>query len=152
MHVGGHVSSPRLKTYSLIEAERIWGNLLARIEDGRVKTVPQVMDELKRNDRLTYGRLHPYAKSLVVQNLGHANAVRLLLGEFPDLVRADALSDPADPWLIVAAVRQDAVVVTNEVPSAERKRPRPPSIPDICASKHIECINVVAFVQREGLA
>jgi Domain of unknown function (DUF4411) len=152
MHLGGHVSSPRLRAYSPNELERIWRNLIARIEDGRVKTVPQVMDELQRNDRRSFDRLQPFRKTLTVPNAGRVNAVRLLLTAFPDLVRADALSDPADPWLIVAAADHNAVVVTNEVPSAERRRPGPPRIPDVCAAHHIEWISVVTFVNRKGLA
>ena len=97
-------------------------------------------------------RLHPRSTILVVKHVGHATAVRSLLAEFPDLVGPDALSDPADPWLIAAAARYGAVLVTNEAPSSERRRPGRPRIPDICARRRIECINVVAFVEREGLA
>lgn len=62
------------------------------------------------------------------------------------------MTDPADPWLIAAAVRLGLAIVSDEVSASERRRPDGRiRIPDVCAALRIECIAFDEFVRREGL-
>lgn len=152
MQLDGRTSRRGARVYTPIERSKAWSGLVALIEDDRLKTVPQVLEELYRNDREAFDRLKPLRKRLVVPNADFASSVMALLREFPGLIRADSMSDPADPWLIAIAVRNSYTVVCNEVHSSTRKRPDGRTrIPDVCEHHKIECIDLEALVVREGL-
>ena len=130
----------------------VWSGFVALAHDGRLKTVPQVLDELERNDPEGYERLNAVRRQIVIANADYVSAVQAILGVFPTLVRADAISDPADPWLIAVAVRNSYIVVCNELPSAVRRRPDGKiRIPDVCAHYKIPWIDVDELVIQEGL-
>ena len=137
--------------YTPRERELIWPRLIARIEDGRLKTVTQVMNELQRNDRYAYERLSPLRKHFVLSTEGMMNGVVALLSRFPDLVRADALTESADPWIIQAGVVHSLTIVSNEFANHERKKPGRVRIPDVCDELKKPCIKLDEFIRREGL-
>lgn len=154
MHVDGEDSSPKLRRFSTEERDRFWRHFVARVDDGRIKTIREVFDEIERNDRRATQELAPRLQKLLVPTTDDFNCVASLLKDerFRGLVRDDAVSEPADPWIICVARRLGLIVVTNEVRTADRKRPDGRArIPDVCGALGIDCIDVVEFARREGL-
>lgn len=138
--------------------EQIWKALEELIRQGRLKTVPQVMQpngELEFNDQPSYQRLFPLRSefTLSVDN-SVENEIPKLLGKY-DLIDPNITytRDPADPYLVVCARAYGYTVVTDETSKQAKRgrRRRKDYLPDVCAGEGVRCITFEQFLNEVGI-
>ncbi len=70
---------------------------------------------------------------------------------FPGMLDPKAEYDEADAYIIALAHVKDGIVVTQETPAAEKRKPaRPMYIPDVCRELGVHCITLQGLMRREG--
>jgi hypothetical protein len=74
-------------------------------------------------------------------------SVRGMLADFPGLVPAGEDRINADPFVIALAIRDGSTVISQERRSGN---PATPKIPNVCASRGVDCMNFVEFIARQG--
>jgi hypothetical protein len=126
---------------------------MALAEQGRLKLIKQVKEELKRWHPTALSRLKPI-KGTKMPRVNNELRLRYqwLLAQYPKLIPADPAFDPADPWLVVSAQQYGFTIVTEELPTSARKtRPRHgPPIPDLCDELAIPWTSLRALARAEG--
>lgn len=124
----------------------VWNTIFGIIEDGRLKTVPLVMEELEYNKESAYKRLQPHRNKLVYTAM---ETIWLRVGELADtydyMSRPRGIYTEADPWVVALAEELSSVVVTSELPKRNRH------MPDVCRKEHINCISLAEFLTAEKL-
>lgn len=124
-------------------ANAIWDTVIRLIEAGRLKTVQEVMGELKNVDATSHARLKDYRGQFV---LGMSIELFVEAGRishtYTRMSRPYHRNDSADPWLVAVAKLEGYVVVTDELPSKQR-------IPVVCGREGVECMNLVQFIESE---
>lgn len=111
------------------DSTRIFEEIIEGIEAGRVKTVRQVLDELKRFDE-AYSKLSPVrAKFEIEPSRQFCSEVSEVIECIADLKPSlfeqfgGKNPDPADPWLIAVAKVHGFTVVTDERPNSPKRIP-----------------------------
>ena len=132
----------------LVQREHIWTSLEAMIDDGKLKTVPQVLNsngELQFNDDVSYQRLRTKRDKLVLRpTQGYESRITQILSKYPKLLsgKMDSYTrEPADPYLIDVAAESGLIIVTEELLLRDRKgsrRNRKTSIPDVCEAEGVQ--------------
>ena len=137
---------------SELERVKIWKGIGFLGAQDRVYLISHIYDELKRHypDPLPD---HFHSIPIIKTGLGVLDLtidVMGILATHPSLIEATIRHtiDPADPWIIAAARKNECIVVTNELP---RKSPAKYKIPDACNDLGVKCLRFEAFVQAEGL-
>ena len=120
--IGDTSSLANISSEDAVEAA--WNLVVRLICEGRIKTVPFVMDELERVDPQAYQRVNPYRDELVVRNTPEIllEAGRITR-KYPNMSRARGRYDIADPWVIAVGKLHGYTVVTDEG-LKRRKMPR----------------------------
>ncbi len=150
LHFVGLSASPVFPNYDDSQRVRLWHCLDRLIDGNRLRTVSFVMEEIQRHHVATYRRLkerqgfvHGRLNPLIPE-------VSQVLQQFPELARADAETDSADPWVIALAMSNDWTVVANEFPATSRRRRSDPRIPDACRHFNVPCIDIDVMFRNEG--
>lgn len=132
------------------DRERLWANLLALVDTGRVCTVWVAMAELKRNMPECHARFDERREPpFIVQRrrLIAKEPARILarvLNDFPRMSGVGGQRDKADPWLVTVAAHRGLTVVTQEGSGRQQ-------IPHACSVLQVECIDLLELVVREHL-
>ena len=140
--------------YSDEERRAIWAGLESLANEGRLKLIREVKQELRRLYPESLARLDGY-KWVSAPRVGTDLQWRYqaLLSKYPDLTPEDDLThDPADPWLIVTAQKYSYAILSDEVREKEKKGrvKHGPQIPDICDAENIDCKRLRELANDEG--
>lgn len=125
----------------------LWEKVDVLIEDGRLISSEEVLQELERKEGDT---LHEWAKERQDLFLPLDDEIQTcgsqVMATHPRLVDARAGKSFADPWVIATARTNDCIVVTGEGPGRSPDRPK---IPDVCRDMRIPCIGFVELIRQE---
>jgi hypothetical protein len=137
--------------YYLPTFQPIWDMLDEYVEDGRIRSVKQVREELEARDRSRHlsSWVAAHGTCFRAPSEGELNFLRdiFAIRHFQQLVSKQArlLNGPvADPFVIAAARNDGAYLVTQEVYKKNGAK-----IPNVCEKFEIECIDIEAFFKRE---
>ena len=128
------------------DADLLWPGVQPLIVNGRVKTVPMVMDELEHVRPALFRQLQPHRRYLVYNNIA---LITPLASKYSDkyrhMSRPNAVFTEADPWLLAFAKEESLIVITDE----KRKRNR--QMPDVCIKEKIDWCSLIDFLTFEKL-
>lgn len=135
------------------DSDKIYAGLGAMAKAGTVKTVRQVIGELKKHVE-AHKIIKPHEKNLVLAtDAQYCVAVRGKLG----VVKREAgylwqqigskNPDPADPWLVAVAAAHGYTIVTNENQNSPVKIPAACKVPGLAC----RCISGPHFLIEVGL-
>lgn len=125
-----------------------WDRLAQAIADGTVISTMEVYRELEKKDRADLFKWAKQHKQLFHElDEGSQAAVSAILTDHPRLVMSLKGRTQADPFVIALAAVGYHTVVTEERAEGNDKRPR---IPNVCAAKNIECINLLGMIRALG--
>lgn len=134
------------------DADAILHGIESEIESNRLKTVEQVLDELRRWP-LIQNRLNAKKRQFLIRNQYRPSIVTVagqISDDFEFLydMSGSRNPDPADPWLIASAKVLGFCVVTDERQQSTKK------IPYVCRqqSLQVRCINGLTFLGEAGIA
>ena len=91
----------------------IWETLDKMVEDGRLISSAEILDELKDDDIEKWGKQHreaflPLSREIQVK-------ATEILEKYPNMIKiATKAGSNGDPFLIATALIEDGVIVTNE--------------------------------------
>jgi hypothetical protein len=119
--------------------ESIFDGIVAGVKDGKVKTVRQVLGELKKF-KIAFSKLNLHKAAFEVSaGLQYCPEVSDVIEKITNAV-GDLFQqlggknpDPADPWLIAVAKVHNFTLVTDESPYSPKR------IPAICKLSAISC-------------
>jgi hypothetical protein len=139
--------------------EKIWNHIETMIDAGKLKTVPQLWDELEYNDPASYEKLKVRRKKFTVDpDKDTDSRVIQLLFKYPSLLEHGVLlhytREPADPFLIDYAQTWKASIIADEKRLAERtgmKHKKVLKIPDVCDIENIPCICLEKYLKDNGV-
>jgi len=125
----------------------LWDKMDTLIEDGRLISSEEVLQELERKEGDT---LHEWAKErhhlFLPLNDDIQNCALQIMTDHPKLVDERTGKSFADPWVIATAKTNACIVVTGEFPSESQNRPK---IPDVCRDMDIRYIRIVDLIREE---
>jgi hypothetical protein len=131
--------------YTISEKKAIWNGLKEFAEDGRLKLIKQVKEELRRHDPdgLKVLKEYPRQKLIIRRTADVIRRYRVITTSHPDLMRGGSRFDPADPWLILAAELYDYTIITEELLKKDRTTLKPckqnmERIPDVCKIRRLK--------------
>jgi hypothetical protein len=127
------------------------------VEAGRVKSPPEVWDELKKCEWVL-AWIRNY-RSSIVENRSQDNTYLALVGsitrKFPAMAGARGTKDKADPYVVALAahlngergllIRTNWCVVAAETLAGRQNR----KIPTACRDAGLECIGLLEMLKRE---
>ena len=145
--------TPSPPSFSAAEQAKIWNGLRSLISVGRLKLLTQVSHELQDHDPGALSQLRAYRCSEVRVTPALRSRLQGLLAKYPKLVPVPPPPrDPADGWLIAAAMEYGYTIITEEQSSAIRKKRKRKGIPipDICQAEGIRCWNLRYVANHEG--
>ncbi len=142
-----------VRIYVRQDRQRIYDGVVSLARAGRVRTVRQVFDELKKFED-QYGALKEYRSLLQIpaeqQFVENVSNIITQLGENAPWLWEQVGGrnpDPADPWLIAVAATYGYTVVTNENPRSPKRIPAACRLPSVACS----CIRGPHFLVEVGL-
>jgi len=126
----------------------LWEKIDALIDDGRLISSEEVLQELERKEGDT---LHEWATERKECFLPLGNDIQAcaagIMANYPRLVDERTGKSFADPWVIATAHVNGCVVVTGERPTdSPDKRPK---MPDVCQGMKINWMNFVDLIRQE---
>lgn len=125
----------------------LWDNLDSLIEDGRLISSEEVLQELERKEG---DALHQWARHrsrlFAPLDEGIQRAVSVIMANHPRLVDGRTGKSYADPFVIATAQVRKSTVVTGERPTGNPNRPK---IPDVCKRLGIRCISFTDLIRQE---
>lgn len=133
------------------DSESVIRGMLAQVDGGQLKTVEQVLDELKRWPAI-HDMFNRRRRVMIVRQ--YIAPVMTLAGQisddFPFLydLTGSRNPDPADPWLIACSKHYGLTLVTDERQLSEKK------IPFVCRqqSLRVRCISGPNYFVEAGIA
>jgi hypothetical protein len=139
IRLDGKDRNPPAQSFTAIERELIWEGLEAFAENGRLKVIKEVREELERYDPVGLDRLKQYpAQRLIVRRTQKViTQYQTITTNHPDLLKGGSRFNPADPWLILAAEKYGYRIITEELEKSARttqvsRMQRRERIPDVC--------------------
>jgi hypothetical protein len=127
-----------LKLESLVQQARFVAPRMVREELDAVAS-PDLVGWAKKHPKVFVPNPEVLAETLSIQ------------GKFPGLRDPKAQFDEADAYVIALARIRQGVVVTQETPAAEKRKPaRTHYIPDVCRELGITCVSLLGLMRREG--
>jgi hypothetical protein len=127
-----------LKIEDLVQKSRFLSPRIVREELGVVAS-PNLAAWAKKHPKIFLPNGDVLAETLTIQ------------GQFPGLRDPKAQYDEADAFVIALAKLKQGIVVTQETPAAEKRRPvRTHYIPDVCRELGIPCVSLLGLMRREG--
>ena len=133
----------------------LWGHIEKLIDEGRIIASKEVYDELERNASDELLAWLKTKKDMFVFDKEQVSKTELLINDFYATYKRGykpEIGDAADPFVVAAAMSHKAVVFTQEstqgshIPSDVNS----PKIPTVCIHYGVECVNIQAFIKREG--
>lgn len=125
----------------------LWGNVEAMIQDGSVRSVDLVRDELAAREDDTYQWAKAQHDLFVPLTADVQVAVREVLQEHQRILGIGSGRSGADPFVIALARARGGVVVTEETSSRNLSKPK---IPDVCDAMGIRRLTLLQLVQEQG--
>jgi uncharacterized protein DUF4411 len=158
IRLDGKDHNPPAVPYTSAEKEAIWNGLKEFADEGRLKLIKQVKEELSRHDPAGLKTLkqYPGQKLIIRRTADVIRRYRLITTSHPDLMRGGSRFDPADPWLILAAELYDYTIITEELLKKDRTTLKPRKrnmerIPDVCKSRNLKSsISLRDLAKLEG--
>ena len=142
--------------YSDDERAVVWGGFKKLAEDGRLKIIRFVREELA----VLYPSIVPKLESLPKARGNLTNQVRRIYQEImarhPEIMEGwlrDPAYNDADPWIVAFAKTNGFIVVTEELSAGQsnsKKRKKGIQIPDLCAAESVKCIKLRDLAVKEG--
>lgn len=128
----------------------VYGNMAGMVSKGRAIAPEQVFRELMakegvENDIMKWAKEN--RKMFVKPNDRSIEQVRDIMVKFPNFVDIEKETPEADPFLISLALQAKAVVVSEEVETNPRERPR---IPNVCKHYGVRHLNFFDFMLEMG--
>lgn len=142
------------------ERDHIWTCVESLIDDGKLKTVPQVTNsdgELEFNDALSYKRLRERQKAFTLSlPNGYEKEISLLLGKYPRLLgrNLNYSREPADPYIVISARFYGYKVMTEERHYRDRtgkNKGKKTSIADVCDAEGMDWCYLDDFLRGAGI-
>lgn len=112
------------------------------------KMVREELDSVASPNLKAWAKAHP---KVFVANSDVLAEVLAIQASFPGLRDPKAEHDEADAFVIALAKLRNGLVVTQETPAAEKRKPaRSHYIPDVCREMGIPCVSLLGLMRREG--
>lgn len=147
IRLDGKDRNPPAQPFTAIERELIWEGLEAFAENGRMKVIKEVREELERWDSAGLDRLKQYpAQRLIIRRTQNViTQYQAITTSHPDLMKGGSRFNPADPWLILAAEKYAYTIITEELEKSARttqvgRMQRRERIPDVCQVRNLKPI------------
>ena len=158
IRLDGKDRNPPVVPYTPKEKAAIWDGLKEFADEGRLKLIKQVKEELSRHDPggLKALKEYPRQKLIIRRTVDVVKHYRLITTKHPDLMSGGSRFDPADPWLILAAERFGYTIITEELLKRDRttlkpRRRKMDRIPDVCKIRRLkDSISLRGLAQQEG--
>ncbi|MGH9875104.1 MAG: DUF4411 family protein [Pyrinomonadaceae bacterium] len=158
IRLDGKDRNPPAVPYTVREKKLIWEGLEDLADEGRLKLIKQVKEELSRHDPngLKILKQYPGQKLIIRRTAEVIRLYRTITTNHPDLIKGGSRFDPADPWLILAAEKYDYTIITEELLKSERTTLKPRKrnmerIPDVCKIRPIsDAIKLRDLAKQEG--
>ena len=127
-----------------------WRDLERLIDQGRLRSVDEVRDELdKQDDDVAKWARERSSFFLSLDEESQSKATEVLV-RFPNLIRVNSPGTQADPFIVGCAWAHSYTIVTSERGvMGSRKKVK---IPDVCRHFGINCLSIVEFLRAEGLS
>jgi hypothetical protein len=139
------------------DQNRILYFLVHLIEAGRIKSPPEVWEELKKCEWVL-AWISGY-RALIIENrsqdFSYLSIVGAITRRFPGLAGARGSKDKADPYVVALAVHMNASdnnphPIKWSVVAAETLAQRPNrKIPTACRDANVECVGLFEMLKRE---
>jgi tRNA A37 N6-isopentenylltransferase MiaA len=127
-------------------SNQIWATLSRLIEEGRIRTVREALEELEAVDPEMFERLKPDKDAIVVRvNDELFMATRLVQENLNSRNRLRAKNGVADIWVLAVALQNDFTVVSDAPCKVDR-------VPDLCARLGVPCIDLNGLIATEALS
>lgn len=127
-------------------APGLWDRIEKFIDDGVIIAPEEVYEELatKDDEVLDWAR-HRKEQMFVSIDDEQIGVVREIVNGYPNLLKTGR--NRADPFVVALAEARRLVVVTEEAPDGN---PRRPKVPYVCAHRDVPCTDVVGLMRTEG--
>ncbi len=123
------------KTFS-----NIWETLDKLVEEGRLISSKEILDELKDDDIEEWGKNHKEAFLSLSKEI--QEKVTEILGQYPNMIKITTKGNSnGDPFLIATAIVEGGVIVTNEKKNGDK-------IPVVCEKMGIEYTDLNGFLNE----
>ena len=123
------------KTFS-----NIWETLDKLVEDGRLISSTEILDELKDDDIEKWGKQHKEAFLPLSREI--QEKATEILEQYPNMIKiATKGNSNGDPFLIATAIVEGGVIVTNEKKNENK-------IPYVCEKMGIEYTDLNGFLDE----
>ena len=123
------------KTFS-----NIWETLDKLVEEGRLISSAEILDELKDDDIEKWGKQHKGAFLPLSKEI--QEKATEILKKYPNMIKiATKASSNGDPFLIATAIVEGGIVVTNEKKNENK-------IPYVCEKMNIEYMDLNGFLNE----
>lgn len=131
---------------------KVWALLFKAVDDGRLKTVRQVFDELERHFPDVYKKLKTHKRKMIISDADlYSPLVVAELQEIqrlhPRLYRRFMNGNPADPFLIAAAKASNYIVVTDEKSDGPKHKHK---IPYVCLQRNVGVCDRIELLKAIG--
>lgn len=123
----------------------LWENFEILIEDQKLVSPIEVYYELEKQDDTIKSWVDHNKTMFQPLDEEVQEIASEILASHPTLIDINRPTYQADPFIIALAVKQDCVVVTQEIWTNSPKRTK---IPNVCAAYDVMCIDLLNMVQE----
>jgi hypothetical protein len=129
----------------------LWERIDGLVASGRIILSEEVWEEGRKRDEAVKEWCDSHGKDALVvpTDARVAKGVQDLLTMYPKMVADMKGRNRADPFVIVVASQQNAVVVTGEGSDGSINRPK---IPFVCGEISVKCYRFIDIIRDEGWA
>ena len=137
--------------------DKIWAHIESMIDGDKLKTVPQLWEELRFVDESSYIRLRGRRVKFTVELDSNTDPMIIkLLFKYPDLLshKAGYTREPCDPYLIVYAQQWKTPIICDEKSISERigkNAKKRLSVPDVCSKENLVCVKLVQYLKEQKI-
>lgn len=126
----------------------IWGKLDALVEQGRLMSAREVLEELKHHEGdVAYAWAKKNKQIFIEVDDAIQNIVVELMAAFPTLAKARLGKTRADPFVIATAIMNAACVITHEEDDDSESRAK---IPLVCRRNSVDHARFPSIIVAEG--
>ncbi|WP_337860925.1 DUF4411 family protein [Ferroplasma sp.] len=150
-----------IDTSSLIDLERrypenvfktLYNNIDIEISNGRLRTIEQVLSELKKGGDKVYTRFKNKKDFFLKTSSEIMYKAYTITANYPQIINNSRLNntenDPADPYLIATSIiLNNSMLQDNHIKIITEEDTKKNHIPDIAKKFNIECIRILKFFQ-----
>lgn len=129
---------------------RLWSNLEALINEGKVISPKEVFKELERKDDELLKWAKGFKKMFINLDPEQINKVKEIQAKFPNFVDVNKTTPEADPFLISLAINKGSTVISMEKPVNLKVNPKArPRVPDVCIDYNVKCVFLIDFFREQ---